>query len=499
MLTKLNKLTVLFLGLICLITVFACRKEISGIFDKTPDNASQWAKDYFTNVLVKNEGNQLQFKNLKGVSLKTLNDKPNMKSPMWVRAKSGKTPRFDFVEVPLMYNRKVSPTIQTKKKEIDKQVIDATFDRLIIYKDKSGKINQRIVTYLPDESYLRRHKGDISHNQINNLDKDFDGYLIYKSWEDRVLFILRIDKGVAKKLKLSPALTSGKKSLGGSSVKDYYGYEGEPGCEDYYYIIWSQWCYYDNPDDPTPSYCDPPVIESEEWLYTICPEEGPIDCADPMNFENAECNPQFEPEPEIINNVTDTCLKKTVDAILNNSVTGKIREIISGLDSNTNVHIKVFDAATTLNGSAGQTTETSWITPPNGTTQFNTNITLSTDLLLGSTKEHATAVLIHEIIHAYFRKNTGKKQEFEGKDHSDIANNYISPMASFLSDFFSISLTDATCLAWNGVADSKAFKEATAFTVGMGSNATTISKEDMGVIATNYALKLNGKGKGVCQ
>lgn len=57
MLTKLNKLTVLFLGLICLITVFACRKEISGIFDKTPDNASQWAKDYFTNVLVKNEGN----------------------------------------------------------------------------------------------------------------------------------------------------------------------------------------------------------------------------------------------------------------------------------------------------------------------------------------------------------------------------------------------------------------------------------------------------------
>lgn len=67
---KLNKLTVLFLGLICLITVFACRKEISGIFDKTPDNASQWAKDYFTNVLVKNEGNQLQFKNLKGCFIK---------------------------------------------------------------------------------------------------------------------------------------------------------------------------------------------------------------------------------------------------------------------------------------------------------------------------------------------------------------------------------------------------------------------------------------------
>lgn len=80
-----------------------------------------------------------------------------------------------------------------------------------------------------------------------------------------------------------------------------------------------------------------------------------------------------------------------------------------------------------------------------------------------------------------------------------MVSDFITPMANFLCGRFSISLTDATCLAWNGVADSKAFKDATAFTVGMGSNATTISKEDMGVIATNYALKLNGKGKGVCQ
>ena len=453
-------------------------------------------------MLVKNEGNHLQIKDLKGTLLKTLNDKPNMKSPMWVRAVSGKTSRFDFVEVPLMYNRKVSPTIQTKNKEIDKQVIQVTFDRLIIYKDKSGKINQRIVTYLPDESYLRSHKGDISHNQINHLDKDFDGYLIYKSWEDRVLFILRIDKGVAKKLKLSHALTSEKKSLGGSSIKDYYGSEGEPGCEDYYYITWSQWCYYDNPDDSSPSYCDPPVIESQQWIYTVCPEEEPIDCADPENFENAECyiDPECRncPEPEIINNVTDTCLKKTVNSVLGSDVIGKISEILSNLDSNTNVHIKVYDAETTTNGGAGQTSSTSW-QEVNGIINFNTNITLSRDLLLGSTKEHAASVFIHEIIHAYFRQSTGKEEEFKGKDHADITNNYINPMAEFLSGLFNISLTDATCLAWNGVADSDAFINTTTFTVGTGTNATTISKGDMGVIATNYTLKLNGKGKGVCQ
>lgn len=498
MLTKLNKLVVLSLVLISLITVFACRKEISGIFDKNSPNSSEWAKDYFINVLLKNEGNQVSYKNLKGASIKSVGSKPNMKSPMWVRAKPDKTFRYDFVEVPLLYNRKVTPIITTKNKELDKQVFQATFDRLIIYKDKNEKINQRIVTYLPDKAYLDRHKGDISHNQINRLDKDFDGYLIYKSWEDRVLFILRVDNGIAKKLKLSPVVMGEKKLNGGSSVKDRFGYEGEEGCTDWYYYQWETTCYYDNPDDIYPAYCDPPIITSEEWLYTICPDDDPYDfCADPANFESAECNP--EPEPEIINNVTDTCLRKTVDAILNNSVIGKISEIISALDSNTNVNLKVYDADVNSNGSAGQTFPTSWFTPPNGQIQFSANITLSRDLLLGSTKEHVAAIFIHEIVHAYFRKNTGKKEEFDGKDHSDIASNYIGPMASFLSDFFSISLTDATCLAWNGVADSDAFKNATSFTVGSGPNATTISKEDMGVIATNYTLKLNGKGKGVCQ
>ncbi|RZK41249.1 MAG: hypothetical protein EOO90_11775 [Pedobacter sp.] len=94
----------------------------------------------------------------------------------------------------------------------------------------------------------------------------------------------------------------------------------------------------------------------------------------------------------------------------------------------------------------------------------------------------------------YFRQNTGKEQAFAQKDHADIANNYINPMADFLSSLFNISLTDATCLAWNGVADSDAFVNATTFTVGTGPNATTISKEDMAVIATNYTLKLDGKG-----
>lgn len=59
-------------------------------------------------------------------------------------------------------------------------------------------------------------------------------------------------------------------------------------------------------DDPIPYYCSDPIIVSEIYLKTTCPdgEEGP-DCEDPVNFTNPDCetgcrgcdtDPDFSPD-----------------------------------------------------------------------------------------------------------------------------------------------------------------------------------------------------------
>jgi hypothetical protein len=205
--------------------------------------------------------------------------------------------------------------------------------------------------------------------------------------------------------------------------------------------------------------------------------------------------------PDINNEVQYTCLKKLVTKTINGNVIGQIQDIITKLDKNVNVHIKILDAQTNSNNSAGQTSGTYWTKDPatNQTTGFYTNISLSKDLLLESSQEHTAAVLLHEILHAYFRETTSKTEAFENLDHQTMANDYVKPMADFLSSLYSISLTDATALAWDGVVGTKAFINSSSFTIGSGVNTITLAKQDLQNINTSYVLKINAKGKGLCQ
>jgi len=69
----------------------------------------------------------------------------------------------------------------------------------------------------------------------------------------------------------------------------------------------------------------------------------------------------------------------------------------------------------------------------------------------------------------------------------------------FISGLYGISVPDAMAISWNGVRGTKAFTEATSFTIGIGANATTLSKQDVLDQIRDYTLKSNGKGKGLCQ
>lgn len=262
----------------------------------------------------------------------------------------------------------------------------------------------------------------------------------------------------------------------------------EATCDDYTAIYqWEQWCHYDG-DSQIPYACDPAEIISTH-IYSNCPGGGGGTGVHSTN-----------PPRDIRNKTTDTCIFKTVEEFLvaNKNIEGALADIIKKLDKDVNVHIEIYDAFENDNHKAGQTSGTSW-DPSNGKTNFYTKITLSKYLLLETSKEHLTAVLLHEVLHAYFRETTGKAEEFENLDHNTMANKYVNPVALYLSNLFNITLKDATALAWDGIIDTDAFINSNTFDVGTGADKITVDKQDLKDINTSYVLKTNGKGKGLCQ
>jgi hypothetical protein len=289
-----NKYIAILATFMLSIGIYSCRKELTAIPEMKPE--AQWAKSYFNDVLLPNVGNQVSYVIANKVSsTERTGSKPNLKTPIWARAFVDKTSLYEFVEIPLKYTRKITSTIGKKDSPADMEIIKASFDRLIIYKDKNGKIDQRIISFIPDKDYLKRHNGDISHNNINKLDKDFNGYLIYKTWDDKTVNRLRIANGKAISLTKSkvsqPTLKLNKLASIDRPTSDRPGTEGEFGCSDYYDVVYETACYFIG-DDPIPTHCDEPIVISAIWAFTICPDDPPTGlggCEDPVNFNNPEC------------------------------------------------------------------------------------------------------------------------------------------------------------------------------------------------------------------
>ncbi|RYF16713.1 MAG: hypothetical protein EOO42_16305 [Flavobacteriales bacterium] len=205
----------------------------------------------------------------------------NSKKPDWEKSNAGNTLVYNYVEIPLGYAHKITPTFAVTKNpnavpEANQKVIDASFDRLVIYKNKRGKVNQRIISFVPDEGYLAKHKNSIVHNRIDKLDSDFDGYLHYKDWEGGALFVLRIENGrPVKKYNLrnsvsrtiKPSVSTGASTKGKVMVVD-----ANAPC---YFVTWDwyQDCYYWE-GDTVPYKCDPPVIYNLQTTEVPCPPIG---------------------------------------------------------------------------------------------------------------------------------------------------------------------------------------------------------------------------------
>jgi hypothetical protein len=73
--------------------------------------------------------------------------------------------------------------------------------------------------------------------------------------------------------------------------------------------------------------------------------------------------------------------------------------------------------------------------------------------------------------------------------HNVMATNYVKPMADYLVAQYGISAKDATALAWSGLENSNAYKDATSFEYGKDTNGNplTMTKSEIGNISSSYA------------
>ncbi len=153
--------------------------------------------------------------------------------------------------------------------------------------------------------------------------------------------------------------------------------------------------------------------------------------------------------------------------------------IIKRFDASKNVTLNIING-TTVTGGPGQYQGAGFVN-----NMFQANITLSTAMMSGSSKEFAISVLIHEFIHAYIHTSGNPILQ---SDHNTMSNNYITPMASYLTQYFGIDIKDAYALSWYGVGDSNVFNPSTpSNTEYTMSNGLKITKSEILNIGLAYS------------
>lgn len=175
--------------LVVVATLSSCQKDI---YSPEPVRANNWAQEYYQNVLLKNKRDKKTGTQSTATG-KGANSKANFENPLWDRAIAGETGIYSYVEVPLGATQKRGFFIGKKMDIAELKRRPLSFERLIIYKDKNGRINQRVVAYLPRQPY------NADKISLTHLD-DFTGQLIYQDWAGKILFVLQVNEGKATRL-----------------------------------------------------------------------------------------------------------------------------------------------------------------------------------------------------------------------------------------------------------------------------------------------------------
>ena len=391
------------------------------------------AKLYYK-MLTKEYGNKVN--NMGG------DNRPNRKYVYWKKAITSENSRYSFVEMPLLYNRKATVvkkdrgSVQNKAEE-DK-IAKASFDRLVIYKNKkNANLNQRIVTYTPDIDYLERHNNDISHNQINKIDKDYSGRIEFKRWDGKLLFTFKYKDGKLLGRYLPKMANSGQRL---SRTTDECW-------ETTTYYYWET-CYYADPEGLT-EWCEYDVYDIS---YEI---ECYSDYGDPEDYDSG-CDCYYTIEtiepPSVTNNVDDPCISSSIQTLgegLPNLISALWATTYTGT-YNTRDLVLVENTTTWPDDIAWSDRDATTDYIYFNSDFFDTHLYGSTNVT--ATQEFWASVLAHELVHRFI-ENRGGATTTELEDHVTIVMSWVGAIASFLQQGYNVPLADARALALGGVGD----------------------------------------------
>jgi hypothetical protein len=301
-------------------------------------------------------------------------------------------------------------------------------------------------------------------------DKKYNGLVLYFNLNGVFVIGEKIINGKRTAYALKTKTTSGTKKQESSKATETESLN----CTTEIIEYWYQDCYYILQGDLIR--CDAQVVYDVE-IITYCegnPDDGggggnggggssncgvggsagplTVDVADPDDPNNPIPPPCDEEDPfaEIINNITDPCLKSMVQNAIDNDIRFNIEQSLNSIFNKNDDFNLVFDQSTSLPTSVdGATT----IVQQGGTVGFplsgrslTVSISLNSNTLPNSSKEYITATILHEALHAYF--------EFRQTilDHTNMADNYLNWFkVSLLNIYPNMPLVDVEALAWGGL------------------------------------------------
>ncbi|MCZ4243804.1 hypothetical protein [Pedobacter punctiformis] len=299
------KLRLVYLGVITILlagTFTGCQKDIldeSSALEELNNPelpvTIESAKVYLKNLRKLQGNSDVPLKKSKSVA----GFSKNKKFVIFSKAYSSETSTATFIETPILYNRRSVPLIRTKDgtkdPQIDAKVCASSMDRFVIFKDKkTGKVNNFIVTFLPNEEYLIKRNGDISRNHINRLDRDFGGFLIYKNWKGKIISMREVRDGkiIYRKKSEASNVNTVKLTKNNAQVESYSSI-CDWVCTPVEIDIYEQICYYANPEG-TFEQCTYGNLSTE--IVTLCTpqQDPPAGCT---TVPNVQEEPYITPDP----------------------------------------------------------------------------------------------------------------------------------------------------------------------------------------------------------
>ena len=154
-------------------------------------------------------------------------------------------------------------------------------------------------------------------------------------------------------------------------------------------------------------------------------------------------------ERAIANAIKNKCLQAMAQIALNNGISNDVATTVNSIYGTTGFpHLILRDAA--LPADTDAKTTTSYYSDGS----YATSLTLNSSTLPTASAEYITATIFHEFGHTIINSATTSSSSEQA-----LATQYVSKIALAIKDYYSITMENATALAWGGLTGTQAFQD----------------------------------------